>query len=143
MLFIVTKIADVVTLVERNLGRGKPATIKVDFVEFVKDYAAFRGEAPEVLAEAVVDLRSPNDYEFCTMERARATVYLAVHEYERNVQKKAHAELLQYQVKPTACYAQKHIKAGELKVVPSVDLSRFMCVKEEEVHKRMYALCEV
>jgi len=93
-LFVIKSIADNVTIEERNLGRGKVTTIKAAFDDSVTSYVVFNGDAPEHIEDAVVDLRSPIDSDFFTMERARVYVYLAVHDYEkRNCEQDARGQL--------------------------------------------------
>ena len=104
-LFVIKSIADNVTIEERNLGRGKVTTIKIAFDDFVTSYAVFNGDAPENIEDAIVDLRSPSDSDFFTMERARVNVYLDVHDYENGTANKTHAGNLQFHIKPTACHA--------------------------------------
>ena len=41
-----------------------------------------------------------------------------------------HAGNVDYQLKPYSCFATKHFKVGELKLVPAVELGRFQCVEE-------------
>ena len=93
----------------------------------------FNGDAREIVEDAIVDLRSPIDSDFFTMERARVYVYLAVHDYENGTANKTHAGNLQFQIKPTACHAKKAFKSGQLKLAPAFDIKCFSCVRQEDL----------